>query len=142
MDRDNVRLPQQVIQPTSFSRDGQRGLISQPRTPRQHPHFEGAGNPGHVTPNMPQPNDPKRLRVQHLGQWCPPLTAFDRCIRRRYLAHQRDRKPDRQLGRACREASGRLRDDHASFSCRGQVNVVGVITGLRDDAQVGKLLHQ
>ena len=142
VDRDDVRFAQQLIQFAPPGPGSERCLFGEPRTPRQHAHPERRGDPGDVPADVAQSEDAERLPMQHGRERRHPLAAPDRRIRARDLAHHRHRQADRQLSGAPRKPAGRLGDDHPALRGRSQVDVIRMIAGLRDDAQVRQPFEQ
>ena len=142
VDRHDVRLAQEIVGLAALDPGGARGILGESRTPRQHTHPERERDVGDVPADVPQAEDSHRLSVQHPCERRPPLPAAHRVVSGGNLAHDRDREPDRELRRSPRKAPGGLRDHDAALGGGGQVDVIRVIAGLRDDAHVGQLLEQ
>src|SRR5437773_9074854 len=95
-----------------------------------------------MAPDVSEADDAERLSVEDGRQRRLPRALVDRAIGRRNPTHDGNRQTDRELGGAVRESARRLRDDDAARGGGGEIDVIGVIPGLRDDAQIGELREE
>ena len=113
-----------------------RGLHASTRIPN------AVADPRDVLADAAEPDEPERLAVQDRRERRRPLAAAQRRVARRNLAHHGLRETDRELRGADRVAARGLRDHDARVRRGLEVDVRGVVAGLRDHLHVGQLREQ
>jgi hypothetical protein len=133
---------QQFVKLDQLDAQGRRNAFVWPPAPGHDSHPKGGGDFRDMTPNMPKAHDTDRLAVELATHRGRPFARFHCVVCGRNLTHERNRKPNGQLSCAGTETAACLSHDNAALIGRCEVDVVGMISRLRDDPQVGQLVKQ
>src|SRR5262249_6001461 len=95
-----------------------------------------------VSADPPQPHNAECFAVKHTCHRRWPTPGFDLPVSEGDLPHDGNHQPEGKLRSTSAKPSGGLGNDDLTVLGSSQVDVIGVISGLRDDAKIREVLQK